>query len=62
MTKPKKKPKTGEVVGWVIVDENGYGHTGIYYQTRKHAKIDVNHINMHSLSATYRIAKIVLAK
>ena len=64
MTKPKKKPKTGDVVGWVIVDKNGYGHTGIYYKTRKNAKIDVNHIHMHmnSLSAPFRIAKIVLAK
>ncbi len=62
MTKPKKKPKTGDVVGWVIVDKNGYGHTGIYYQNRNHAKIDVNHINMHALNCPYRIAKIVLAK
>lgn len=60
MTKPKKKPKTGDVVWWVVLDRDGE----IYdrYGSRKYARHDLIAANKYGRYKPYRIAKIVLAK
>lgn len=59
MTK-QKKPKTGDVVGWLVVDRDG----DIYDQcdSRKCARRECLIANKHDYYKPYRIAKIVLAK
>lgn len=58
MTK-QKKPKTGDVVGWMVVGESG----GVvdWYATRIEARYRVLEEGS-SNGRKYRIAKIVLAK
>ena len=60
MNKPKKKPKTGDVVGWAII--NGAG--GVYdtYESRQQARLRLVNVQKHGVVKPYRIAKIVLAK
>lgn len=60
MTKPKKKPKTGDVVGWAIV--NGVHFVYDSFGTRRAARKDLAYANKHGSVKPYRIAKIVLAK
>lgn len=62
MTKPKKKPKTGDVVGWVIVDCDGDARPGTIFGTRRDAKADAKVMDRISGYAPFRVAKIVLAK
>ena len=60
MTKPKKKPKTGDVVGWAIVNRVG----GLYdaYESRHQARLNLLDAQKYGGVKPYRIAKIVLAK
>lgn len=63
MTKPKKKPKTGDVVGWSLVDVGGT-LCGIY-KTLSAAKYerDSRHVDRWFDDFNpHRICKIVLAK
>ncbi len=53
MTKPKKKPKTGDVVGWATVSRKA-GHITGTYKSREEAR--------DFCFSAERIAKIVLAK
>ena len=62
MTKPKKKPKTGDVVGWVVLDNEGDVRGMTPKKTREMARLDVQGRSSNSDFAPYRIAKIVLAK
>lgn len=57
MTK-QKKPKTGDVVGWVVVDRDG----DIYDQmdSRKYARDQAKYGNENGYHKPYRVAKIVL--
>lgn len=61
MTK-QKKPKTGDVVGWVVIDNEGDVRSDPYHETRKSARKDAKEFARWSKWAPYRIAKIVLAK
>lgn len=54
MTKPKKKPKTGDVVGWGVIDE--FNSIGGPYDTRRQAR------RIASIGNGRRVFKIVLAK
>lgn len=60
MTKPKKKPKTGDVVGWVIINRVG----GVYdtYGSRHKARLNLVDAQKWGGVKPYRLAKIVLAK
>lgn len=62
MTKPKKKPKTGDVVGWLVVDCD----FDIIYevQSRSEARKGLTKANANPDASCkpFRIAKIVLAK
>ncbi len=61
MAKPKKKPKTGDVVGWVVV--NGDMSVDLIAESRHDARKLSNSLNAGSPAfGPYRIAKIVLAK
>lgn len=60
MTKPKKKPKTGDVVGWVVVANNGSVVEEVH--SRQAARCTVKGIRPYGDRGPYRIAKIVLAK
>lgn len=58
MTK-QKKPKTGDVVGWLVLDRDG----DIYDQAdnRKDARHQVRLANESGYYEPYRLAKITLA-
>lgn len=60
MTKPKKKPKTGDVVGWVVLDRDGdiYDHNPSRSDARKSIKMTKD----RGRCPPYSIGKIVLAK
>ncbi len=60
MTKPKRKPKTGDVVGWAIINRVG----GVYdtYGSRHQARLNLLDAQKYGSVKPYRIAKIVLAK
>lgn len=60
MTKPKNKPKTGDVVGWAIVNRVG----GVYdsYESRYQARLNLAYAQKYGGVKPYRIAKIVIAK
>ncbi len=60
MTKPKKKAKTGDVVGWGVV--NRAGRLFDTFATRKDARYAIAAANEWGGVKLYRIAKIVLAK
>lgn len=60
MTKQKKKPKTGDVVGWVIVSK--YGSVVDEVDSRQYARTVVKDHQRHGASGPYRIAKLVLTK
>ena len=59
MTKPKKKPKTGDVVGWAVINRVG----GIYstYESRKEAREARTDANIYGGVKPYRIGKIIVA-
>lgn len=59
MTK-QKKSKTGDVVGWAIVNRVH----GVYdaYETRREARENLEDANKYGGVKPYRLAKIVLAK
>lgn len=59
MTK-QKKPKTGDVVGWAII--NRTGATYETYRYRHQARLNLVHAQKYGSIKPYRIAKIVLAK
>lgn len=59
MTKPKKKPKTGDVVGWAVIGRSGSIATTA--ETRAEARYTINAMNEWGSSKPYRLAKIVLA-
>lgn len=61
MTK-QKKPKTGDVVGWVIVDCEGDARAGTVFKTRRQAKADAKVMDRLSGYSPFRVAKIVLSK
>lgn len=61
MTKPKKKPKTGDVVGWTIVDKDFDTRSDCIFDTRREARNQAD-ARDKSVFAPFRIAKIVLAK
>lgn len=58
MTK-QKKPKTGDVVWWVIVNRVG----GVYdfYDTRKNARENLVDAQRYGSVKPYRLGKVVLA-
>jgi len=62
MTK-QKKPKTGDVTGWVVIDKYGFIRSDPFWRTRiqarRHAAIWDKSCK---LFAPFRVAKIVLAK
>ncbi len=60
MTKPKKKPKTGDVVGWGVID--GWGDISGPYETRAKARRIADNWNKANEAPKDRIFKIVLAK
>lgn len=63
MTKPKNKPKTGDVVGWSIVDKNGT-LCGTY-KTRSKAKQERDARSNDAWFKCFnphRICQVVLAK
>lgn len=60
MTKPKKKPKTGDVVGWAIVNSYNGDIVCIRY-SREDARQQAWR-ETYSEGSIHRIAKIVLAK
>lgn len=60
MTK-QKKPKTGDVVGWLVVEARG-GATVEICASRKVGRSRVKAWNSDGFSGWYRLAKIVLAK
>lgn len=59
MTK-QKKPKTGDVAGWVVLDRDG----DVYDQSdsRKEARHQAKLANKYGYYKPHRLAKIVLAK
>jgi hypothetical protein len=61
MTKPKKKPKTGDVVGWVVLDNEGDIRGGVR-SSREDSRSAKEWMNDRASCPPYRIAKIVLAK
>lgn len=60
MSNPKKKPKTGDVVGWAVVNRV----CGVYdtYVSRSQARLNLADAQKNGGVKPYRIAKIVLAK
>ena len=62
MSTTKKKPKTGDVVGWAVVDCD----FDVVYevQSRSEARRGIARDNEHphTLCKPFRIAKVVLAK
>ncbi len=63
MTKPKKKPKTGDVVGWAVLDVDGDARGDRMYESRDLARRKVEELKEDGdLYGPYRLAKIVLAK
>lgn len=60
MTKPKKKHKTGDVVGWAIINRS----SNVYdcYPSRSYARLNLIDAQKYGSAKPYRIAKIVLAK
>lgn len=62
MTK-QKKPKTGDVVGWVVITKSGRIIAGDCFHRRESArKAKDNWDYLFDQDAPHRIAKIVLAK
>lgn len=61
MTK-QKKPKTGDVVGWVVIDREGDVRSDPPWRTRIQARRDAKSMGRWKEYAPYRTAKIVLAK
>lgn len=59
MTKQKKKPKTGDVVGWAVVNRTGRLYDS--YRTRKVARENLKDAQVYGSVKPYRLAKIVLA-
>lgn len=59
MTKPKKKPKTGDVVGWVVLNDRGV--ICDYYMNREHARRGKARWAKNEGSAYY-IGRISLSK
>lgn len=59
MTKPKKKPKTGDVVGWAVLNRHGYVYDEP--ETRKEARESKRSAEKLGHLGPYTIAKIVLA-
>lgn len=62
MTKPKKKPKTGDVVGWAIVNDAGRVVIWFMPGSRGNARKECRVLNRIGNNGVCRIAKIVLAK
>lgn len=58
MTRPKKKPKVGDVVGWAIVED--YCFLADYFDTREQARENLS--RMKSFGHDVRLAKVVLSK
>ena len=57
----QKKPKTGDVVGWVVYDISDK-LVAEDYSNRRDAKDHANYMNRRHAVKDYRIAKIVLSK
>ncbi len=57
MTKPKKKPKTGDVVGWVLIDRDG--DTAGLYKNRKCAREDQKWLKTAGGYPPYVMGKVV---
>jgi len=60
MTK-QKKPKTGDVVGWVVLNHEDDIRGGVH-SSRADARSAKEWLNERASCPPYRIAKIVLAK
>ncbi len=60
MTKPKKKPKTGDVVGWAVINTKT-GSVVYVRSSRKNAREQAWR-ETYSENVIHRIGKIVLAK
>ena len=60
MTK-QKKPKTGDVVGWAVVNRFAGVVSGTY-RSRNQARLSLSQSQSDGSFKPYRIAKIVLAK
>lgn len=60
MTKPKKKPKTGDVVGWAVISRNGSIATTA--DTRSEARYAINTMNEWGSNKPYRLGRILLSK
>jgi len=52
-----KKPKTGDVVGWVLVDRDG--DPAGFYKTRKSAREDQKWLSREGLYPPYILGKVV---
>lgn len=62
MTK-QKKPKTGDVVGWAVLDVDGDARGDRMYESRELARRKVAELQDEGdFYGPYRIVKLVLAK
>lgn len=62
MTKPKNKPKTGDVVGWVVIDRDGDHRSHERMKSRKEARArKLELIEGDDKYGPFHIAKIVIA-
>ncbi len=57
MTKPKKKPKTGDFVRWVLIDRDG--DPAGAYSARKDAREWREYLNTHGEYRPYAIYKAI---
>lgn len=62
MTKPKNKPKIGDVVGWAVVDRDFDVVYAVESRSEARRGIARDNAHPHTICKPFRIAKIVLAK
>lgn len=62
MTNPKKKPKTGDVVGWCVVNDMYNVVISLIPGSRRVARKESSILNRIGKHGNCRVAKIVLAK
>lgn len=61
MTKPNKKPKTGDIVSWCVIDPNLH-EVDYEFAYRSDARATLAVLKLDESKKNYRLAKIVLAK